>query len=66
VTEIEISPLGLALGNNFIEHVLLIAVLYQSSKPFKDKTQISQEQSNQFFMDAFIEATLQNNNSIKM
>jgi hypothetical protein len=41
VTEIEMTPLGLAHGNDFIEHVLLVAVLYQSGVPFRDKVPIS-------------------------
>jgi len=44
ITEIEMTPSGLALGNGFIEHVLLVAVLYQSGVPFRDKTPISNAQ----------------------
>lgn len=38
------APLGLALGNNFIELVLLVAILYQSGVPFRDKAPISDAQ----------------------
>ncbi|KAF8509194.1 hypothetical protein BU17DRAFT_99099 [Hysterangium stoloniferum] len=41
MTEMEMTPPGLALGNSFIEYVLLVAVLYQSGVPFRDKTPIS-------------------------
>ncbi|KAF8526503.1 hypothetical protein BU17DRAFT_62001 [Hysterangium stoloniferum] len=41
MTEMEVTPPGLALGNSFIEYVLLVAVLYQSGVPFRDKTPIS-------------------------
>ncbi|KAF8798402.1 hypothetical protein BYT27DRAFT_7203496 [Phlegmacium glaucopus] len=44
ITEIEVTPPGLALGNDFIEYVLLVAVLYQSGVPFRDKTPISDAQ----------------------
>jgi hypothetical protein len=44
MTEIEMAPLGLALGNNFIELVLLVAILYQSGVPFRDKAPISDAQ----------------------
>jgi hypothetical protein len=41
MTEVEITPLGLALGNGFIEHAILVAVLFQCGMPFRDKAPIS-------------------------